>query len=60
MSVQSLQVHLSSSKGPIDVFLCTDGGDSGSVLHNGLDVNGNHPAFLKVSQGKNLQLLQQQ
>jgi len=53
MSVQSLQVHLSSSKGPIDVFLCTDGGDSGSLLHNGLDVNGNHPAFLKVSQGKN-------
>ncbi|XP_051728302.1 transcription factor E2F3 isoform X1 [Ctenopharyngodon idella] len=47
---ESLQVHLSSSKGPIDVFLCTDGGDSGSVLHNGLDVNGNHPAFLKVSQ----------
>lgn len=55
MSVQSLQVHLSSSKGPIDVFLCTDGGDSGSLLHNGLDVNGNHPAFLKVSQGKNSQ-----
>ncbi|KAL0165462.1 hypothetical protein M9458_037306 [Cirrhinus mrigala] len=53
MSVQSLQVHLSSSKGPIDVFLCTDGGDSGSLLQNGLDVNGNHPAFLKVSQGKN-------
>ncbi|KAK7138897.1 hypothetical protein R3I93_016114 [Phoxinus phoxinus] len=47
---ESLQVHLSSSKGPIDVFLCTDGGDSGSLLHNGLDVNGNHPAFLKVSQ----------
>ncbi|XP_026135456.1 transcription factor E2F3-like isoform X1 [Carassius auratus] len=41
---ESLEVHLSSSKGPIDVFLCTDGGDSG------LDVNGNHPAFLKVSQ----------
>ncbi|XP_016103103.1 transcription factor E2F3-like [Sinocyclocheilus grahami] len=47
---ESLQVHLSSSKGPIDVFLCTDGGDSGSLLQNGLDVNGNHPAFLKVSQ----------
>ncbi|KTF93027.1 hypothetical protein cypCar_00032729 [Cyprinus carpio] len=53
MSIQSLEVHLSSSKGPIDVFLCTDGGDSGSLLQNGLDVNGNHPAFLKVSQGKN-------
>ncbi len=53
MSIQSLQVHLSSSKGPIDVFLCTDGGDSGSPLQNGLDVNGNHPAFLKVTQGKN-------
>ncbi len=52
MSIQSLQVHLSSSKGPIDVFLCTDGGDSGSLQQDGLDVNGNHPAFLKVSQGK--------
>ncbi|XP_051991357.1 transcription factor E2F3-like [Xyrauchen texanus] len=47
---ESLQVHLSSSKGPIDVFLCTDGGDSGSLLHNGLDVNGNHTAFFKVTQ----------
>ncbi|TRY91531.1 hypothetical protein DNTS_004969 [Danionella cerebrum] len=47
---ESLQVHLSSSKGPIDVFLCTDGCDSGSLLQNGLDVNGNHPAFVKVSQ----------
>ncbi|XP_051949259.1 transcription factor E2F3-like isoform X1 [Xyrauchen texanus] len=47
---ESLQVHLSSSKGPIDAFLCTDGGDSGSLLHNGLDVNGNHTAFFKVSQ----------
>lgn len=46
-------MHLSSSKGPIDVFLCTDGGDSGSPIHNGLDVNGNRTAFLKVSQGKN-------
>ncbi|XP_051520115.1 transcription factor E2F3-like [Myxocyprinus asiaticus] len=47
---ESLQVHLSSSKGPIDVFLCTDGEDSGSLLHNGLDVNGNHTAIFKVSQ----------
>lgn len=47
---ESLQVHLSSSKGPIDVFLCTDGGDSGSLIHNSLDVNGNHTSFLKVSQ----------
>ncbi|XP_030644719.1 transcription factor E2F3 [Chanos chanos] len=43
---ESLQVHLSSSQGPIDVFLCTDD----SPFHNGLDVNGNHAAFLKVSQ----------
>ncbi|XP_017564167.1 transcription factor E2F3 [Pygocentrus nattereri] len=43
---ESLQVHLSSCKGPIDVFLCTDPGGS---LDNGVDVNGNDTAFLRVS-----------
>lgn len=47
---ESLQVHLSSSQGPIDVFLCTDENGPGSPLKNGLDVNGNHTAFVKVSQ----------
>uniref|UniRef100_A0A8B9RI99 E2F transcription factor 3 n=1 Tax=Astyanax mexicanus TaxID=7994 RepID=A0A8B9RI99_ASTMX len=46
---ESLQVHLSSSKGPIDVFLCTDPSGPGSALDNGVDVNGNDTAFLRVS-----------
>ncbi|KAI4904519.1 hypothetical protein NFI96_010552 [Prochilodus magdalenae] len=46
---ESLQVHLSSSKGPIDVFLCTDPSGPGSPLDNGVDVNGNNTAFLRVS-----------
>ncbi|XP_031441481.1 transcription factor E2F3 isoform X2 [Clupea harengus] len=50
---ESLQVHLSSSQGPIDVFLCTDENRPGSPTKNGLDVNGNHTAFVKMSQGKN-------
>ncbi|KAI2652715.1 Transcription factor E2F3 [Labeo rohita] len=40
---ESLQVHLSSSKGPIDVFLCTDGGDSEAatdVIADGVKMNG--------------------
>ena len=51
-SWQSLQVHLSSSQGPIDVFLCTDENRPGSPTKNGLDVNGNHTAFVKMSQGE--------
>lgn len=47
---ESLQVHLSSSQGPIDVFLCTDENSPGSPLKNGLDVNANHTTFVKVSQ----------
>uniref|UniRef100_A0A3B1ISD5 E2F transcription factor 3 n=1 Tax=Astyanax mexicanus TaxID=7994 RepID=A0A3B1ISD5_ASTMX len=50
---ESLQVHLSSSKGPIDVFLCTDPSGPGSALDNGVDVNGNDTAFLRVSKGAN-------
>ncbi|KAL7829356.1 hypothetical protein AOLI_G00302410 [Acnodon oligacanthus] len=46
---ESLQVHLSSSKGPIDVFLCTDPSGPGGSLDNGVDVNGNETAFLRVS-----------
>ncbi|XP_053494583.1 transcription factor E2F3 [Ictalurus furcatus] len=46
---ESLQVHLSSSKGPIDVFLCTDTSESSSPLRNGVDVNGNDTAFLRMS-----------
>ncbi|XP_072530881.1 transcription factor E2F3 [Salminus brasiliensis] len=48
---ESLQVHLSSSKGPIDVFLCTDPSGPGNPLDNGVDVNGNDTAFLRVSKG---------
>ncbi|XP_026798190.1 transcription factor E2F3 [Pangasianodon hypophthalmus] len=46
---ESLQVHLSSSKGPIDVFLCTDTSESSTPLRNGVDVNGNDTAFLRMS-----------
>ncbi|KAK3525397.1 hypothetical protein QTP86_031576, partial [Hemibagrus guttatus] len=48
----SLQVHLSSSKGPIDVFLCTDTSESSSPLRNGVDVNGNDTAFLRMSRAE--------
>ncbi|XP_076864595.1 transcription factor E2F3 isoform X2 [Brachyhypopomus gauderio] len=43
---ESLQVHLSSSKGPIDVFLCAD---PSGPSHNCVDLNGNDTSFLKVS-----------
>ncbi|XP_060760676.1 transcription factor E2F3 isoform X2 [Neoarius graeffei] len=49
---ESLQVHLSSSKGPIDVFLCTDTSESSSPLRNGVDVNGNDASFLRMSRGE--------
>lgn len=45
-------MHLSSSKGPIDVFLCTDPKESNSPLRNGVDVNGNDTAFCRMSKGK--------
>ncbi|XP_062845684.1 transcription factor E2F3 [Trichomycterus rosablanca] len=48
---ESLQVHLSSSKGPIDVFLCTDTTDSAGPIQNGMDVNGNETNLLQMSKG---------
>ena len=49
---QSLSIHLTSTKGPIDVLLCSDEeSDPKSPVKNGnVDVNGNAP-FLKVLQG---------
>lgn len=45
---EGLQIHLSSTKGPIDVFLCTDSdSDSDSPLHNGVDVNGNNTGLCR-------------
>lgn len=48
---QSLSIHLTSTKGPIEVLLCTEENDIGSPVKNGgADINGNSP-FLKVVQG---------
>ncbi|KAJ8334484.1 hypothetical protein SKAU_G00401230 [Synaphobranchus kaupii] len=48
---ENLQVHLTSTKGPIDVFLCPDETTTSSPLKNNvLDVNGNHSTFVKVLQ----------
>ncbi|KAG9355737.1 hypothetical protein JZ751_000575 [Albula glossodonta] len=47
---ESLQVHLSSTKGPIDVFLCPDETSSNSPQKNVLDTNGNPCTFVKVLQ----------
>ncbi|XP_064203886.1 transcription factor E2F3 isoform X1 [Anguilla rostrata] len=48
---ENLQVHLTSSKGPIDVFLCPEETAASSPLKNNvLDVNGNHSTFVKVLQ----------
>ncbi|XP_062321196.1 transcription factor E2F3-like isoform X1 [Osmerus eperlanus] len=45
---ESLSVHLTSTKGPIDVFLCPDENTPSSPVNQaGLDGNGN-PPFLKV------------
>lgn len=45
---EALSVHLTSTKGPIDVFLCPDENTPSSPLKQAaLDVNGNAP-FLKV------------
>uniref|UniRef100_A0A4W4GNC2 E2F transcription factor CC-MB domain-containing protein n=1 Tax=Electrophorus electricus TaxID=8005 RepID=A0A4W4GNC2_ELEEL len=48
---ESLQVHLSSSKGPIDVFLCAD---RSGPLNNSVDLNGNDTTFHRVSKGDQL------
>ncbi|KAG7458020.1 hypothetical protein MATL_G00233420 [Megalops atlanticus] len=48
---EALQVHLTSTKGPIDVFLCPDENTSNTPLKNSLlDVNGNNSTFVKVLQ----------
>lgn len=51
-SLQSLSIHLTSTKGPIEVLLCRDEeNDPRSPVKNGdMDINGNTP-FLKVLQG---------
>ncbi|KAM3872715.1 transcription factor E2F3 [Diretmus argenteus] len=48
---ESLSIHLTSTKGPIEVLLCPDEeNDPGSPVKNGnVDINGNSP-FLKVLQ----------
>uniref|UniRef100_A0A3P9HEG5 E2F transcription factor 3 n=2 Tax=Oryzias TaxID=8089 RepID=A0A3P9HEG5_ORYLA len=47
---ESLSIHLTSTKGPIEVLLCTEENDIGSPVKNGgADINGNSP-FLKVVQ----------
>lgn len=50
--LQSLSIHLTSTKGPIEVLLCPDEeNDPRSPVKNGnMDINGNSP-FLKVLQG---------
>uniref|UniRef100_A0A8C6UPA0 E2F transcription factor 3 n=1 Tax=Neogobius melanostomus TaxID=47308 RepID=A0A8C6UPA0_9GOBI len=51
---ESLSIHLTSTKGPIDVLLCPDEElDPRSPVKNGkMDINGNSP-FLKVLQDPN-------
>ncbi|KAJ8273140.1 hypothetical protein GJAV_G00097900 [Gymnothorax javanicus] len=48
---ENLQVHLTSTKGPIEVFLCPDDTtDNSPRKSNLLDVNGNHSTFVKILQ----------
>ncbi|XP_070296204.1 transcription factor E2F3-like [Salvelinus sp. IW2-2015] len=50
--IMSLQVHLSSTQGPIEVFLCSD--DHAPSTLNNVALNGNSSlSVLKVSQGGN-------
>lgn len=47
---ESLSIHLTSTKGPIEVLLCPDEeNDPSPVKNSGMDINGNSP-FLKVLQ----------
>ncbi|KAM8827199.1 transcription factor E2F3 [Synchiropus picturatus] len=47
---EGLSIHLTSTKGPIEVFLCPDENEPRSPVKNGnTDINGNSP-FLKVLQ----------
>ncbi|MCJ8728492.1 hypothetical protein PDJAM_G00005040 [Pangasius djambal] len=51
---EGLQVHLTSSKGPIDVFLCPDENTPDSPVKNeNLSMNGNSSPFMKVLEGGN-------
>ncbi|XP_074510314.1 transcription factor E2F3-like isoform X1 [Sebastes fasciatus] len=49
---ESLSIHLTSTKGPIEVLLCPDEENDprSPVKNGGMDINGNSP-FLKVLQG---------
>ncbi|KAM9403929.1 transcription factor E2F3-like isoform 1-T1 [Salvelinus alpinus] len=46
---EGLSVLLTSTKGPIEVFLCPEENASSPVKNGGLDVQGNSSPFLKVS-----------
>ncbi|XP_077455599.1 transcription factor E2F3-like isoform X2 [Stigmatopora argus] len=47
---EGLSIHLTSTKGPLEVLLCPDVNDHSSPVKNGsMDINGNSP-FLKVFQ----------
>ncbi|XP_066539301.1 transcription factor E2F3-like [Hoplias malabaricus] len=51
---EGLQVHLTSTKGPIDVFLCPDENTPDSPVKNeGLHLNGNASPFMKVLEDSN-------
>ncbi|MBN3306097.1 E2F3 factor, partial [Amia calva] len=47
---ENLQVHLTSTQGPIEVFLCPDENIPNSPLKNALDLNGNTSPLVKVLQ----------
>uniref|UniRef100_W5MR83 E2F transcription factor 3 n=1 Tax=Lepisosteus oculatus TaxID=7918 RepID=W5MR83_LEPOC len=47
---ENLQVHLTSTQGPIEVFLCPDENVPNSPLKNTLDLNGNSSPLVKVLQ----------
>jgi hypothetical protein len=48
---QGLSVLLTSTKGPIEVFLCPEENIGSPVKNGGPDVQGNSSPFLKVSAG---------
>ncbi|KAG9276156.1 transcription factor E2F3 isoform X1 [Astyanax mexicanus] len=51
---EGLQVHLTSTKGPIDVFLCPDENTPDSPVKNeGLRLNGESSPFMKVLEDAN-------
>lgn len=51
-NLQGLQVHLTSTKGPIDVFLCPDENSPDSPVKNeNSSLKGNSSPFMKVLDG---------